>query len=798
METLWQDLRYGARLLIKRPAFTLIAIITLALGIGANTAIFSVVNGVLLRPLPYPQPERLVTMRSNQSVLDLDDIKARSQVFSAYGGVVMQALDYTGEAEPLQVQSAMCNADLFAALGAQPVIGRVISLAEDVPGGERVVVLSYTFWQTHFGGDQSVLGKGIPLSGNSYTIIGVMSADFVMPRENPDIWASVHVANPVAAQARGVHFLRTYLRLQDGATMDQARAEMATVDQWLAATYPDQNKDRRTILFPLQERIVGDTSQPLLILFGAVGLVLLIACANFANLLLARAASRQQEIVIRAALGARRTRLVRQMLTESVMLAVMGGAVGSVLAMWGIDLLVALKPANLPRLSAIGIDGRVLLFTLGVSIVTGIVFGFVPAWNASKINVSEALKEGGRSSTASFARLRLRSLLVVAEIALALVLLIGAGLLIRSFSLLRSVDPGFKPAGLMTMRIELPEARYKEIAKQIQFRTRLLENLNAQPGVQAAMVSELPLGGDRLNHNFMIAGRPPVAPADTPDVETRSISRDYFQTMKMPLLSGREFTTQDRAGVPMVCAVNESFVREFFPNENPISARVRWTFGPPDKWMTIVSVVGDIKHFGLERAEEPAIYTLYEQQDQPWKRWMSLAIRSDVEPGLLAKLVKDQVWAVDNQLPLTNVRTMTEVMARSINAQRFYMLLLAIFAAVALLLAAVGIYGVISYSVTQRTHEIGIRMALGASTSEVLRLVLGQGLRLAVVGVGIGLGGAIALTRVMASLLYGVSATDPLTFVIISALLTAVAALACYIPASRATKVDPMIALRYE
>jgi len=798
METLWQDLRYGARLLIKRPAFTLIAIITLALGIGANTAIFSVVNGVLLRPLPYPQPERLVTMRSNQSVPDLDDIKARSQVFSAYGGVVMQALDYTGEAEPLQVQGALCNADLFAALGAQPVIGRVISPAEDVAGSERVVVLSYAFWQTHFGGDESVLGKAIPLSGNSYTIIGVMSPDFVMPRENPDIWASVRVANPVAAQFRGVHFLRTYLRLQDGATIEQARAEMATVDQWLAASYPDQNKDRRTILFPLQERIVGDTSQPLLILFGAVGLVLLIACANFANLLLARAASRQQEIVIRAALGARRTRLVRQMLTESVLLAVLGGAVGSMLAMWGIDLLVALKPANLPRLSAIGIDGRVLLFTLGVSIVTGIVFGFVPAWNASNANVSEALKEGGRSSTASSARYRLRSLLVVAEIALALVLLIGAGLLIRSFSLLRSVDPGFKPEGLMTMRIELPEARYKEIAKQIQFRTRLLENLNAQPGVQAAMVSELPLSGDRLNHNFMIAGRPPVAPGDTPDVETRSISRDYFQTMKMPLLSGREFTTQDRDGVPMVCAVNESFVREFFPNENPISARVRWTFGPPDKWMTIVSVVGDIKHFGLERAEEPAIYTLYEQQDQPWKRWMSLAIRSDVEPGLLAKLVKDQVWAVDNQLPLTNVRTMTEVMARSINAQRFYMLLLAIFAAVALLLAAVGIYGVISYSVTQRTHEIGIRMALGASTSEVLRLVLGEGLRLAVVGVGIGLGGAIALTRVMASLLYGVSATDPLTFVIISALLTAVAALACYIPASRATKVDPMIALRYE
>ncbi|MEN3332597.1 MAG: putative transport system permease protein [Blastocatellia bacterium] len=798
MESLFQDLRYGARLLLKKPGFTLVAVMTLALGIGANTAIFSVVNGVLIKPLPYPEPQRLVALRSNQSVPDLDDIKAQSQMVEYFGGVVVQALDYTGEAEPIQVQAALCNADLFDLLGARPLLGRVISTAEDARGGERVVVLSYAFWQRHFGGEANVLGKSMPLSGNSYTVIGVLPADFHMPREQADLWASVRVANPVAAQFRGVHFLRTYLRLKAGATINDAQAEMATIDQRLAEAYPDENKDRHRVLMPLHEFLVGDIRLPLLILFGAVGFVLLIACTNFANLLLARAASRQREMVIRAALGARRLRLIRQMIVESVLLAVMGGAFGTVLAMWGVDLLLALRPANLPRLAAIGIDGRVLIFTLLLSLLTGIVFGLMPAWSAAKANVSEALKEGSRASTASFTRHRLRSALVVVEIALALVLLVGAGLLIKSFALLRAVDPGFQPEGVLTMRIELPEARYKEIAKQAQFRLRLLEGLNAQPGAQAALISELPMTDYRLTHDLAIEGRPPVAIGSEPDVETRSISRTYFQTMKIPLLSGRDFTPQDNENVPMVAVVNESFVREYFPDENPVGARIQWARGPRDQWMTIIGVTGDVRHASLAEAAEPTVFTLYEQQDQPWKRWMFVVVRSKDEPARLARLVQEQVWTIDKQLPVTSIQLMSEVVASSVSSQRFNLVLLGLFAAVALGLAAIGIYGVMSYTVTQRTHEIGVRMALGASAADVLRMVVRQGMTLAGLGVMIGLGAAFALTRLMTSLLFAVSATDPLTFVAISLVLAGVALGACFVPARRATRVDPMVALRYE
>jgi putative ABC transport system permease protein len=799
METILHDLRYGGRLLIRKPAFTAIAVVTLALGIGANTAIFSVVNSVLLRPLPYPEPQRLVTMRSNQSVPDLEDIKSRCQSFEYFGGSVMQPQDYIGDGEPLQVQASLINADLFKALGARAAIGRTISDEEDRFGADPVVVLANGFWQRTFGGDANIIGRTIQLSGKAYTVIGVMPADFIMPTEEPDLWGSVRVVNPIAAQFRGVHFLRTYIRLRPGVSLSQALGEMEGIDQWLAQQYPEENRGRRTVLLSLHDRIVANTRSALLILLGAVGLVLLIACANFANLLLTRAAGRRQEIVIRAALGAGRWRLIRQMLTESTLLAVLGGAGGLLLAKWGVDLLTALKPATLPRLSSIGIDGWVLAFTLGVSLLTGIIFGLVPALSASKLDVNEALKEGGRASTGGIARHRVRSLLVVSEIALALVLLIGAGLLIKSIWKLRTIDPGFNPENLLTMRIELPEARYKEIPKQIQFRERALEAVNALPGTQAAMISELPMT-ENLMHNFVIDGRPPLAPGEEPELETRTVAGDYFRTMGIPVLQGRDFTPQDRADASPVGLVNQSFVHEYFSDENPIGARIAWARANPRRWMTIIGVVGDVRHYGLNLPEEPAFYSSYQQQDQAWKRWTYLAVRADGNAGALASQVKNQIWSVDKLLPVTKLRPMTEVMSASVaaQAQRFNMTMMGIFSAVALVLAAIGLYGVISFSVTQRTHEIGIRMALGAKSGDVLRSVLWEGSKLAGIGVAIGLGAAFALTRVMSSLLFGVSATDPLIFASISIVLAGVALGATFIPARRATRVDPMIALRYE
>jgi len=797
METILHDLRFGGRLLIRKPAFTAIAVITLALGIGANTAIFSVVNSVLLRPLPYPAPERLVTMRYNQSVPDLEDIRARCQSFEYFGGSVMQPQDYIGDIEPLQVQASLINADLFKALGAKAAIGRTISDEDDRFGADPVVVLAHGFWQRTFGGDPNIIGRSIQLSGKAYTVVGVMPVDFIMPTETPDVWASVRVVNPIAAQFRGVHFLRTYIRLKPGVSLSQAIGEMEGIDQWLAEQYPEDNKGRHTILLSLHDRIVANTRSALLILLGAVGLVLLIACANFANLLLARAAGRRQEVVIRAALGAGRWRLIRQMLTESTLLAVLGGAGGLLLAKWGVDLLTALQPANLPRLSSIGIDGWVLGFTLGVSLLTGLVFGLIPALSASKLDVNEALKEGGRASTGGIIRHRVRSLLVVSEIALALVLLIGAGLLIKSIWTLRTVDPGFNPENLLTMRIELPETRYKEIPKQIQFRERALEAVSSIPGAQAAMISELPMT-ENLMHNFVIDGRPPMAPGDEPDLETRTVAGDYFRTMGISVVQGRDFTAQDRADTQPVGLVNQSFVREYFPDEDVIGARIAWARGNPRRWMTIVGVVSDVKHYGLNLPELPAFYNTYQQQDQPWKRWSYLAVRTDGNNPALASQVKNQIWTVDKQIPVTKLRPMTDVMSASLAAQRFNMTLMGIFAAVALLLAAIGIYGVISYSVTQRTHEIGIRMALGADTRDVLKGVLREGLLLAGAGVVIGLGAAYALTRVMSSLLFNVSTTDPVIFISISLILIGVALGATFIPARRATKVDPMIALRYE
>ncbi|HEY0321338.1 MAG TPA: ABC transporter permease [Pyrinomonadaceae bacterium] len=798
MGTLWQDIRFGLRMMLKTPGFAVVAVITMALGIGANTAIFSVVNGVLLRPLPYPEPSRLVTMRSNMSVPDMQDFQERTKSFEEGGGAVLQALDYTGGSEPVQVQAAHSTAGLFKVLGAKPALGRVISPEEDRFGGERVVVLMHGFWQQQFGGDKNIIGRVIPLSGNDYTVIGVMPPDFVLPYGKPDVFTSVRVSNPVASAVRGVHFLRTYWRLKPGVTLAQAQAEMPSIEKQLEQLDPIENKNRRIIPMPLHERVVGDTRPALLVLFGAVALVLLIACANFANLLMARSAARQQEIVIRTALGAGRTRLVRQLLTESVMLSLLGGAVGLVLAMWGIDLLMAFQPENLPRLESVRLDRWVLMFTFGVSVITGLVFGLVPAWRASRANVSEALKEGGRSNTAGAGRHRFSNLLVVSELALAIVLLIGAGLLIKGFWRLSAVDPGFKPEQLVSMRIELPEARYKEIPPQTQFREHVIESVNSLPGTQAAIISEIPLVGDALAQNFVVEGQP-MAPGEEPELYTRTIMGDYFRLMNIPVLKGRNFNAQDREGAPLVAVINEAMAREYFKDKDPLGARVRWARGEQKNWVTIVGVAGDVRHFGLNQPDEPAVYTLYAQTAPQWKRWQYLVVRSNTQsPASIVEAVKKQVWSVDSQIPVTKVRTMTDVVAASVTPQRFNMTLLGIFASVALLLASVGIYGVVSYSVTQRTHEIGIRMALGAQRGDVLRMILGQGMLLTIIGVAIGLVAAFALTRVMATMLFGVTATDPWTFASVSVLLAAVALISCYLPARRATRVDPMTALRYE
>jgi putative ABC transport system permease protein len=798
MNTLFKDIRYGVRSLSSRPAFAGLAIITLALGIGANTAIFSVINAVLLRPLSYDQPDRLVTFRSNQSALDLADVLASSHTFSKIGGEVLAPLAYTAGSEPLQIQVGQVSGGYFETLGVNPARGRYITADDDKTGGPFVVVLSHALWQRQFAGDQNILGRSIPLSGNSYTVIGVMPPGFKSPRENSEAWTPVHISNPVAANFRGVHFLRTYGRLAPGVTLSQASAEMRLIDEQLAKQYPADNKNRSTALIGLQERIVGDSRNALLILFAAVALVLLIACANFANLLLARGAERSREIVIRTALGAGRWRIIRQLLTESILIAILGGAIGVVFAWWGVNLLVALKPENLPRLDEIGVDLRVFGFTLGVSLLTGLIFGLLPAWSASRAAVNTGLKEGGRSATSSRSQQRLRNAFVVGELAVALVLLVGAGLLVKTFWKLRNVEPGFNPTHLLTMRVELPETRYKEVEPQTRFRTAALANINSLPGTQAAMVSELPLSGDSLDHDFLIEGRPPIAPGDEPSLETRSVMGDYFHVMQIPFKSGRDFQSHDfDPNAPLVGIVNDEMVKQYFPNESPLGKRVRWARDPGVHWIEIIGVVGNVKHFGLDLPEQPALYSPYTQIN-PWKRWMAFAVRTQADPAAMTQAVKEQIWKVDAQLPITRVQTMNEVAAASFDARRFNMLLLTLFAGLALVLAAVGVYGVMSYAVTQRTHEIGIRMALGAQVGNVMRLVMKSGLAIAMVGVAIGLAGAFALTRLMRTLLFAVEPTDKVTFAGVSICLLLIALAACYIPARRAAKVDPLQALRYE
>ncbi len=792
------DLRYAFRQLVRQPGFAFVAVLTLALGIGANTAIFTVVNGVLLQPLPYPQPERLVTFESNQSAPELEDVAAQNHSFASVGGVGTQAADYTGGAEPVQLELGLTTGDFFATFGAQVQLGRTFGAIEDRLGAPRVIVLTNGLWQRQFASNPAIIGKSATIGGQVYTVIGVTAPDFHPPRPTLEAFVPIHVFYPGAAEARGAHLLRAYARLKPGVSLEQAQSEMRILDQRMAQANPDENKNRSTTLVSLQERMVGNIRPALLVLSCAVGLVLLIACANFANLLLVRVAQRRPELTIRSALGASRGRLVAQVLTESLLLAVLGGGFGLLLGSWGVDTLLAFKPEELPRVEGIHLDGQVLAFTLGLSLLTGLIFGLGPAWQATRVRVNAALSDASRSVT--LGRSLGRNALVVAELALALVLLIGAGLLGNTFYRLTIVAPGFSPQNILSVRVELPEARYRQVAQQTEFRERVLDNLNALPGARAAMISELPLGGDALDHNFLIEGRPPIAIGEEPSLYARSIAGDYFKVMGIPLLRGRALTRDDRAEAPLVGVINDAMVRRYFPGQNPLGQRIRWAREDVVRWITIVGVVGNVHHFGLGQPEEPAIYTPYAQSVQAWKRWSEIVVSapSALDRAGLTNQIKPAIWKVDPLLAVGRPASMDEVLAVSLAGQRFNTLLLGAFAAMALLLASVGLYGLLAFGVAQRTREFGIRIAVGAQRSDVLRMVLRQGLSLTLLGVGLGFVISLGGTRVLAGFLYGVSPTDAPTFAAVALLLLGVSLAACLIPARRATKVDPMIALRYE
>jgi putative ABC transport system permease protein len=798
-ETLVQDLHYSARTLLHSPAFTACAVLTLALGIGANTAIFSVVNQVLLNPLPYPNPEELLAARKNDSLPNLQDIQRQTNSFASSGGINITPMDFSGTGEPVRVHGAYVDAGLFATLGVRPMLGRLISAEEDVKGGPKNVVLSYPFWRDFLGSDPHVLGKAIWLSDSSYTVIGVMPKDFTLPKEVADVFVSLWVAYPDAAAERDVHFMHTYWRLQPGVRLAQAQAEIARVDHWLSQEFPQTEKERSTILIPLHDWLVGDVRPALLILFGAVGLVLVIACANFAMLLMARAVARQRELMIRASLGARNGRLIRQRLTESTLLALVGGAAGLLAAKAGTTLLLALKPVELRLFGAIHMNARVFIFVFAVSLVTGLLFGLLPAWSASRDDIAEALRENARTTATRVTRSPLRSVLVTAELALALILLAGAGLLIKGFLRLRSVDPGFNPANVITMYLQLPGTRYPHIPMQTNFRRELLARINALPGVEAAMVSDLPLAGNYVGHRVVVDGQATRAEGTEPLVQTLSVMGEYFGVMQIPIRNGRDFAAMDREGQPRVAIVNEEFVRELLPGQNPIGTRIDWArSNEPHEWMTVIGVAGDVKHSGLNQPVDPAVYAPFSQNDEAWRKFMTLVIRTRLPEAGVVEDVKKQVWSLDSQIPVSSIQSMDDLLAVSVAQQRFNMLLLGSFAALAVALAGVGIYGMVAYRVNQRTHEIGVYMALGAQHRDVLRLVMKDGVKLGLLGIVLGLAGATALTRAMVSVLFEVKPTDPATLIGVAVLLAAVAMLACYIPARRALSIHPMTALRRE
>ncbi len=802
MDTLLKDITYGLRSLWKRPGFTAVAVITLALGIGGNSAIFSVVNAVLLRPLPYPESERLVQFdgvnphagitQSNMSVPDFADWQSQNQVFEQMAGFVTGGSLLVSGDETERVRATGVTGDFFTLLGVSAAQGRALQPDDARKGNDSGVVLSYGLWQRRFGADPNIVGSKVKVSGEDGIVVGVMPKGFDYP-ERSELWVPFPL-DPVA-ERRDNRYLNVITRLKPGVPIVQAQAQMDAINQRLAQSYVETNSGWTVQLTGLQERMVGAMRSSLLVLLGAVAFVLLIACANVANLLLARATVRQKEIAVRAALGASRFRIIRQLLTESLLLSLIGGGVGLLLSLWLTKLLIALSPPNSPRFDEIRPDARVLAFTLGLTVITGLVFGLVPALQAARVDLNERLKEAGRGA-GSASHNRLRSLMMVSEIALSFMLLVGAGLLIKSFMHLRDVSPGFNPANVLSVRVAIPSAKYGQGEPRTQILRQLEERIESVPGVQSAgAILSLPLGGDTFNvgRSYIREGRP-ATPEESANASYLVATPNYFQTLNIPLLGGRRFTDQDTEQTTKVVVVNESMARKLWPGESPVGKRI--TIWRDEKFpREIVGVVGDTRG-SLDTEAESQMYVPY-SQDANWTG-MSLVIRTNTEPTSLVAGVRNEIRSVDKGIPLFNVKTMDDVLAISVGPRRTPMLLLTAFAGVALLLAMIGIYGVTSYHVTQRTQEIGIRMALGAQMRDVLKLILKGGMLLALVGIAVGLAGAFALTRLLDSLLFGVKPTDVVTFILVSVCLLGTALLACYLPARKATKVDPLKALRYE
>ena len=812
MHTVVQDLRYAVRTLRKAPVFTAVAVLTLGLGIGANTAIFSVVNGVVLRPLQYRSPGELVFLTTAFPTLGFDEFwwsapeffeyKEWNQSFSDIGGFTTGEVSITGGDAPIRVPGGFVTADFFETLGVPAAMGRVSNREEASPGGNNVVVLSHELWQRAFGSDDQIIGKVLDVNGNQSTVVGVMPPKFDIDDSKVEAWIPMQL-DPANPGGRSSHFLYLIGRLDRNVSMERAYAELGPLlTQWnerVGGNHSPSPDTHFINLKPLQEEVVGEIRPALMILLGAVGFVLLIACANVGNLLLARAEARQKEIAVRTALGAGRGRLARQLLTESFVLSLMGGVVGLAVGKWGVQILVATNPDSIPRLAEISLDGSVMLFTILVSVLAGVLFGLAPVLHLAPHNLSPALREGGLRATAGSARLLLRQSLVVSELALAVVLVVGAGLMLRSFATLQRVDPGFEPNGLLTFRLFLPGASYPAPSDQVSFLNRLTERIRAVPGVtDVTAMSGLP-PQRRVNANTMQFEGIQASPDGPPLLIDffQTVTDDYFRTMKISLVEGRLFEAQDAENTVPAVLVNETTARTFWP-DGALGKRLR-AGGPQSPWLTVVGVVKDVKQGGLDEETGSELYFYYPQVAGVFgSLTMNIVVRSAVPPTSLAPAMRQTVWELDATLPLADLQPMSTVLFDSVARPRFLTLLLAIFGGVALTLAAVGTYGVMSYTVAERTHEMGIRMALGAKPGGVVKLVLVQGLQLAVIGLGLGMAGAFGLTKLMSSILFGVSTTDVVTFVGVPALLAIIASAACLIPAWRATRVDPIEVLRAE